>query len=124
MSVIGSQHDERWLAHVDDTEAQIALGAGNPARALELAAGARERAAQVNNDGALARAVETSARAHVELGQMDAALVEFEEAAKLARRLGMKGMLREILGRWADLLARQGQHEQAYALTREALNAS
>ena len=117
-------NDQRWLAHVDDTEAQIALGAGNPARALELAAGARERATQVNNEGALARAFETSARAHVELGQMDAALGEFEEAAKLARQLGMKGMLREILGRWADLLARQGQHEQAYALTREALSAS
>ena len=116
--------DERWLAHVDDTEAQIALGAGDPARALELAAGAQKRATETKNDGALARALETSARAHVEMSEMDTALDEFSQAAHLARQLALKGMLRDILGRWADLLARQGQHEQAYALTREALSAN
>ena len=63
----------------------------------------------------------TRARAQVALGETDAALASFETAANLAREASLRGVLRDILGQWADVLARSGQHEKAYVLTREAL---
>jgi len=57
------------------------------------------------------------------MGDEAGATSGFEQAAGLARELGPRGLLRDILSQWADVLARSGQHEKAYALTREALAA-
>ena len=66
----------------------------------------------------------TRANALLAVGQVDEALSSFEEAAGIVRDAGPRALLREVLGQWADVLAKHGQHEQAYALTREALAAS
>jgi tetratricopeptide (TPR) repeat protein len=117
-------HDTRWLAHVDETAAQVALADGEPQRALELARAAETASVEVDNSGARISAVLTIARALGSLEDTDAALAEFARAAALAREQGANTILREFLGQWADILARSGQHEQAYALTREALAVS
>ncbi len=115
-------HDERWLAHVDETAAQIALADGCPERALELARNAESMAARLDNDSARISAILTIARANVALAEVETGLADFERAATLARQANLRVLLRDILGQWADVLARAGQHEQAYALTREALS--
>jgi tetratricopeptide (TPR) repeat protein len=117
-------HDTRWLAHVDETAAQIALADGQPKRAIELARTAERAAIEVENAAARISAVLTIARSLGSLGETDAALEEFARAASLARAQGANTILREILGQWADVLAKSGLHEQAYALTREALAVS
>ena len=116
-------HDERWLAHVQDTTAQIAIAQGNPTHALEIIEAAIGTAQRTQNQRALMEALITRARAQLRMDDSDAALASFEEAAALARAAGLRGMLRDILGQWADVLAARGQHEKAYTLTREALSA-
>ena len=81
-------------------------------------------AEESGNQKALLGALVTRARANVELGDLDGATACFERAAGIARAAGPRGWLRDVLGQWAELLARQGQHERAYLLTREALSAS
>jgi tetratricopeptide (TPR) repeat protein len=116
-------HDERWLAHVQDTTAQIAIAQGDPRRALELLDSAIAAAKRTSNTRALMEALVTRARAQLDTGDLPGALAGFEEAAGLARTAKLHGVLRDILGQWADVLARSGQHEKAYTLTREALSA-
>jgi tetratricopeptide (TPR) repeat protein len=117
-------HDERWLAHVQDTSAQIAIAEGHTGDALSQVDAAIETARRTDNHRALAGALVTRAKVLLAMGDVDAAVASFEEAATLARETGLRGMLRDTLGQWADVLARNGQHEQAYALTREALTTS
>jgi tetratricopeptide (TPR) repeat protein len=117
-------HDERWRAHVLDTAAQIALAGGDPRGAQRLTGEAMEIAEQTQNVRALVSALITQARAQVALGKTEEADRTFERAADLAREARLRGVLRELLGQWAETLARAGQHERAYALTREALTAS
>ncbi len=54
-------------------------------------------------------------------GGSDAALLSYEEAARVARRHGGKGVLRRVLGDWANMLAKTGSLEEATNLYREAL---
>ena len=117
-------NDRRRLAHVEDTAAQIALRENRPEAALEIAARAIEHALATQNSSALTSAHVTRARAHAAMDQLEAAQASYEEAAGLVRDSGPRPRLREVLGEWAELLARLGQHERAYALTREALAAS
>lgn len=113
--------DRRWLAHVEDTGALIALREGRPAAALEMTGRAIAHAEASGNQAALTSAYVTKARAHAALDQMDEAHASYERAADLVRTVGLRARLREVLSEWADLLAASGQHERAYALTREAL---
>jgi len=113
--------DRRWLAHVEDTRALIAISEGRPAAALEMAQRAIEHAEATGNKPALTSALVTKARACAALDQPAEANASFERAAELVRVEGPRARLREVLTEWADLLATSGQHERAYALTREAL---
>ena len=115
--------DRRWLAHVEDTGAMVALQEGRTKAALEMTARAIEHAEATGNEAALTSAYVTRARAQTQLGQDADAQASYARAADLARSGGPKARLREVLGEWADLLARTGEHERAYALTREALAA-
>jgi tetratricopeptide (TPR) repeat protein len=115
--------DDRWLAHVIDTQARIALADGNPSRALELAAEALALAEQTDNAKALIDALLTTARAEAALGRLDDAGASCERAAELARAGARPGRLREVLGEWADVLALLGDHRRAYEISREALRA-
>jgi len=116
-------HDERWLAHVQDTVAQIAIAEGHLEDALAMTAQAIATAERTQNHRARMSAIVTRARVLLAMGDEAGATSGFEQAAGLARELGPRGLLRDILSQWADVLARSGQHEKAYALTREALAA-
>jgi tetratricopeptide (TPR) repeat protein len=117
-------HDDTWLAHVEDTAARIAMAEGKPEGARQKAEHAIDIARRTDNHRALASALVTRANALIAIGQVDEALSSFAEAAGIVRDAGPRALLRDVLGQWADLLAKHGEHEQAYALTREALAAS
>jgi transcriptional regulator with XRE-family HTH domain len=113
--------EDRLLAHIADSEARIALGDGDPDRALQLTDEAIRLAQATGNVKARVDALVTRARALEATDDGDGSAHAFEEAAAIVREHGPQGRLREVLGEWAASLARQGEHERAYALTREAL---
>ena len=119
---IGQRHDDdRLLAHLADTEAQVALASGDADRAVVLAETAIRRAERAGGAKAAVDGWTTLARARLELGQTDAAFEAFAHAADLARAHAPAPRLREVLRAWADGLAATGRHAEAYALAREAL---
>jgi tetratricopeptide (TPR) repeat protein len=119
---IGRHHaDDRLLAHLADTEAQVALASGDAERAIDLAATAIERADRAGATKAAIDAWTTLARARSALGRTDQALDAFARAADLAREHAPAPRIREVLRAWADALAAAGRHAEAYALAREAL---
>lgn len=115
--------DERLAAHLADTDAMVALQAGAPDAALELADEAIRLAESSENAKGLLDALTTRARALSALGRNDESAVSFERAAELARDHAPASRRREILSAWADVLAALGRHDEAYALAREALAA-
>ena len=119
---IGRRHDDdRLLAHLADTEAQVALASGEAERAIALAETAIECAERAGGAKAAIDAWTTLARARLELGRIDDAFDAFAHAAELARAHAPAPRLREVLRAWADALAATGRHAEAYALAREAL---
>ncbi len=119
---IGHRHDDvRLLAHLADTEAQVALATGDGARAISLAGIAIERAEAAGGSKASVDAWTTLARARLAEGQTEAALQDFAHAAGLARVHAPAPRLREVLRAWADALASAGRHAEAYTVAREAL---
>ena len=113
--------DERLLAHLADTEAQVALARGDGPRAIELAEIAIARAEAAGGSKASVDAWTTLARARSAEGQTDEALDAFAHAAALARSYAPAPRLREVLRAWADALAAVGRHAEAYEIAREAL---
>jgi transcriptional regulator with XRE-family HTH domain len=112
--------DEFLLAHSMETEARIALADGKPDVAARHASAAVELARRTDNHKAEVSALLTQARAARVAGERDRSAAILESAAGLARG-GPPAHLREILSEWSDLLAEAGDHERAYALSREAL---
>jgi tetratricopeptide (TPR) repeat protein len=113
--------DERWLAAVIDTEAQVALAGGDVDDALRLTGEARATAARGGNDYVALVAMITEARALRQGGRVEEAEERFGEAARTARASRVPNRLREVLREWADLRAERGDHRGAYELTSEAL---
>lgn len=113
--------DERWLAAVLDTEAQVALASGSVEDALRLTAAARATAARGGNEYVGLVALITEARALRQAGRDQEAEERFGEAARIARASRVPQRLREVLRDWADLRADRGDHRGAYELTSEAL---
>lgn len=113
--------DDRMRAHAVETRAQIALALGTPERALELLDEADVLAAATSNTKARTSALLTRAKVLATLGRLEESGAAYEAAATLVREHGPRLRLQLVLGEWADVLARMGQHEDAYALTREAL---
>lgn len=116
--------NRRALAHVADTEAQIALAGGDTAGALRLSEEALGHAQASENRRALVSSLLTRARAYVADGDPVAAVSTYSLAADEIRAHGPRSRLKEALGEWAEVLASQGRHDMAYALTREALLAA
>ena len=116
--------DEWSLAHILDTQAQITLARGDAAAAASQSAGAIEMAERSHNNKATVDALLTHARALSGEGNMPAALADFERAGNVAREVGSASLIRNALREWADALAAAGQHEQAFAVMREALSLS
>lgn len=116
--------DERLLAAILDTQAQIALAAGSRDDALELARRARDAGRESGNQLAELAAALTQARAQADAGDLAAAETTFAEAAELARAGQSPARLRQVLREWAGLRAHVGDHRGAYELTNEALAAT
>jgi len=108
------------LAHVSDTEGQIALAAGDARAAGERAAEAVDMARRSGNHKAEISGLLTQARAKRLLGDTAAAAAILSDAAGLARS-GPKPRLRDILSEWSELMAESGDVAKAYELSREAL---
>jgi tetratricopeptide (TPR) repeat protein len=115
------QGDERLLAHVIETEAQIAGAREDWPRSLDLARDAVVLAEKTGNRKATISAMLSGARAQAELGDTTGAATTYEQAAQMARDVGRPALLRNVLGEWAEFLAQSGDHKAAYSLTREAL---
>jgi tetratricopeptide (TPR) repeat protein len=120
-SVVERLGDEWLLAHVLDTEAQIALARGDNAEAISASQSAIEMAERTQNTKATVDALLTQARARSATGDAAAALAAYERAGDLARQVGGASLVRKALREWADALAAAGEHERAFALMREAL---
>jgi transcriptional regulator with XRE-family HTH domain len=114
--------DERMLAHVLETQAQIAAAAEQWSEARRLAAGALEMAERTGNQKAAVSALLTCARAQIATAD-GGAQASFERAAAIAREIKGPAVLRKVLAAWAEYLAAAGDHAAAYALTAEALRA-
>jgi transcriptional regulator with XRE-family HTH domain len=114
-------NDGKLLANVLDTRAQVALARGDASKALALAGEALALATREGSHKAKFDAHRTRARTLASTGATAESLAAFEEAAGVARNEGSRAQLREILSDWAAELAKAGQHERAYELTREAL---
>jgi ATP/maltotriose-dependent transcriptional regulator MalT len=108
------------LAHVSDTEGQIALAAGDADAAGERAADAVALARRSGNHKAEISGLLTQARARRLQGDTAQAAAILGSAAELARS-GPKPRLRDILSEWSELMAESGDVAKAYELSREAL---
>ncbi|MEA2622327.1 MAG: hypothetical protein QOH61_1237 [Chloroflexota bacterium] len=115
--------DMRSLAHVAETQARIAIAEGRHDDALTLAGEARDLAKRTGNHRALSNALLTIGRAQAAAGDTEAAIESYGRAVAELRERGPVARLQVGLGEWAEVLARMGRHEEAYALTREALQA-
>ena len=115
--------DTRWLAHVADTEARLALAGSAIEEAAALVERAIEGAEQTGNQKALIDALVTRAQIRRQGGATGRADGDFARAADLARASGSRGRIREVLGAWSEMLAEAGDLRRAYDLTREALSA-
>src|SRR5262249_45985376 len=92
--------DQRWLAHVTDTESRIALAAGKATDASALASEALGLADVTGDRKAAIDASLTLAKAQRASGDLAAASATLERTALLARQLGRRGQLQAVLGEW------------------------
>lgn len=116
--------DEWVLAHILDTQAQIALERGDAEEAAAASGAAVEMSERTQNTKALVDALLTQARVRSIQSDTAGAMAAYERASELARISGSAGLIRKAIREWADALAAAGQHERAFALMREALAVS
>ena len=114
--------DTRWLAHVTETEGQIALAAGSPKEAIALATESLRLASESGNRKAEISSGLSLARAQRAGGDLDAAAATLEHAVQVAEGYGRRGQLQTLLGEWSDVMAARGDMAQAYALSRRAVD--
>ena len=114
--------DTRWLAHVTETDGQIALAAGSPKEAIALATESLRLASESGNRKAEISSGLSLARAQRAAGDLDAAAVTLEDAVGVAEGYGRRGQLQTLLGEWSDVMAARGDMAQAYALSRRAVD--
>lgn len=107
------------MAHIIDTEAQIALVSRDWPRAIELAGEAVKRATADGNQHALIDGLLTRARARTGADDHAEATEDYRRAADLAAAAGSRRQRRIALTELGELLASQGRHEEAFALYRE-----
>jgi len=115
--------NQRYLAHVAETEAQIALADGHPDVAIERASEAIRLADATGNRKAHLSASLSIARAQRASGDLAAASETLAEAAETARSIRRRAQLQAVLGEWAEVKAELGDLGGAYELSREALAA-
>jgi tetratricopeptide (TPR) repeat protein len=117
------RQDARWLAHVTDTEGQIALAGGFRGDALDLSLEALKLAETAGDRKATISALLLQARARRALGELSTASSVLERTAALSEEYGRRGELQTVLGEWSDVMAELGDMARAYAISRRALDA-
>jgi tetratricopeptide (TPR) repeat protein len=117
------QNNTKLLAHVAETEAQIALAAGDHAAVKERVAEALGIARATRNTHAESSALLTLARSERQSGHPTDAEITYRQAVDLLRTSGPRPRLAEALREWADLLVSQDRHAEAVNLLQEALSA-
>jgi len=115
--------DQGLLAHVAETEAQIALAAGDHAAVKERIAEALNLARSTQNTHAESSALLTMARSERQSGHPAQAEKTYRQAVDLLRTSGPRPRLAEALREWADLLVSRKRHAEAVDLLQEALRA-
>ena len=113
--------DTGLLAHVAETEAQIALAAGDHPAVREHVTRALELARSTHNTHAQSSALLTLARSQRQSGDTARAESTYREAVELLRKSGPRPRLAEALRESADLLVSQKRHAEAVDLLQEAL---
>ncbi len=113
--------DRRNLAHVAETQAQIALATNDRAGVHRYALEALDLARSTNDVQAEAGALRSLARER-RTADPEAAEGRYRQAADLLRRSGPRRLLQELLREWAELLTEQDRHQEAVELLREALD--
>jgi tetratricopeptide (TPR) repeat protein len=109
------------IGHILDTQATIRLERGDASGALTLT----ERALAVEEEHGPPHeqlgARVTRARALAALGRTDEAAQAWADAGAIARTLSSPMRRKRVLSAWAEALAAQGLHAQAYEVMRETL---
>ena len=117
-----SRGDRTSLAHVSETDAQIALAVGDHAAVRERVAEALELARETRNTHAESSALLTLARSERQSDSAVEAEATYRQAVEILRTSGPKPRLAEALREWADLLVTQERHAEAVELLQEALS--
>ncbi len=113
--------DDRLMAHVVETEGQIALARGETDEAIARSDQARELAQTSEDSKALVSALLLAGRARRTSGDTAGATAALESAAKTARAHGRSRQLMAVLTELAEVAADSGDLRRAYELSREAL---
>jgi len=114
--------DLRRLAHVTETEGQIALAAGSTKQAIDLAVEALRLAEESGNQKAAISSGLSLARALRASGDLQGAAETLERTVTVAEGYGRRGQLQTLLGEWSDVMAALGDLGQAYSLSRRAID--
>jgi tetratricopeptide (TPR) repeat protein len=119
-----SHRSDQWrLAHVTETQGQIALAAGSQAEAMRLAMQALQLAEESDNKKVVLDASLLLARTQRASGDLAAASATLEGASGLAETFGRRGQLQAVLSEWSDVMAERGDLVEALALSRRAVDA-
>jgi tetratricopeptide (TPR) repeat protein len=113
--------DPDGLGRFLDTKAMVRLAQGDPAAALALADRAIEIERMHEESGTQTGARVSRAQALAALGRHDEAEAAWRDAASSARTLGSPSRRKAVFAAWAETLASQGRHAEAYEVMREAL---
>lgn len=114
--------DTAMLACALDTLASIALAAGDASEAIRLADEVLSDEHGGATDSTRMSAHVTRARALGALARTDEAVAAWEAAAAIAAASPSPARRREVFGAWADALASEGRHAEAYELMRRAID--
>ena len=113
--------DDWFLSHVRDTQARIELESGSPEKALPAAEEAVALGKAVHNLKATVDGLLTVAKARRALGDLPGSIAAAEQAARVSEDLGNDAYRRKALREWAEGLAADGRHEEAFDMMRAAL---
>jgi len=120
--IADAEQERRLLAHIRETQAQIALARDDIPGARGFADAALALAAETGNDIAAASATQTLGTVALGEGDTQAAIAAYTHAVELMRGLGMPARLQEALGRLAHLVSDSGDLAAANRLYAEALD--
>jgi len=119
----GERNDQWSMAHIAETQGQIALAGGSSSEAIDSANESLALADSSGNKKVAISARLLLARAKRALGELDEAAQLVEIAAGLAEQQGRRGQLQSVLAEWSDIAADRGDLAEALALSRRAVDA-